>query len=716
MTLLTSSVHAEGVLPVSQLKPYVDQFNADDRESFQGSFPNSQAWEFLSANIPLFECPDKEIEKTYYFRWWTFRKHLVETPDGWVITEFLPNVSWSGKYNTINCAAAHQIREGRWLKDQKFAKGYLDYWLTKGGRVHAYSFWVADSALAWCEVTGDQKQAVAWLPLLVKNYQSWEASNLDPVTGLFWQWDGIDGMEGSIGLHGFRPTINSYMYGDALAIARIAEMSGQPDLAVTYRAKAEKIKKLVQERLWNEEHQFFEIRRSPLGLGVARIWVNNDPALTQTAKVSASTPGKPDLLKDSRVPVKSSDLSLGAFQFDRRIGTKEWIQYDFPQETDISSCQFFLANAGIFVPPQSVKVFQLSEGGWKEIPQSPDGPQSKASPNAKPRPENGSSKGSPFLLSRWNVISFPTIRTRAIRLEFEMEGTDRQAAQLSQVRELIGYVPWCFNLPDSKYGVAWKQITDPKGFSAPYGLTTAEQRHPEFAVQYDRHECMWNGPIWPFATTQTLNALANYLNNEPQPTVTRKDYFEALRTYALSQRLKLEDGKVVPWVDEDQNPFTGDWIARTCILAWEKKDPKKWQIKGGTSDRGKDYNHSNFCDLVINGLVGLRPQADNTVVVNPLVPEGLWEYFCLDRVSYHGRMLTILWDKTGKHYGKGAGLRVLADDKEIASSPTLSKVTGKLSKQQSPKTKARTPEGNPPALTVSTCSSTLTPLFIHDVP
>ena len=81
---------------------------------------------------------------------------------------------------------------------------------------------------------------------------------------------------------------------------------------------------------------------------------------------------------------------------------------------------------------------------------------------------------------------------------------------------------------------------------------------------------------------------------------------------------------------------------------------------------------------MINGLVGLRPQADNTVVVNPLVPEGLWEYFCLDRVSYHGRMLTILWDKTGKHYGKGAGLRVLADDKEIASSPTLSKVTGKL--------------------------------------
>ena len=172
--------------------------------------------------------------------------------------------------------------------------------------------------------------------------------------------------------------------------------------------------------------------------------------------------------------------------------------------------------------------------------------------------------------------------------------------------------------------------------------------------------------------------MANYLNREPQPALTRKDYFNALRTYALSHRMKLEGGNVVPWIDEDQNPFTGDWIARTCILKWEKTDTKKWQIKGGTSDRGKDYNHSAFCDLVINGLIGVRPQADASVVVNPLVPEGVWDYFCLDRVPYHGRMLTILWDKTGKRYGKGAGLRVFADGKEIASNPTLTRVTGKL--------------------------------------
>ena len=357
------------------------------------------------------------------------------------------------------------------------------------------------------------------------------------------------------------------------------------------------------------------------------------------------------------MPAKSTDMSLGSFSFDRRMGTQEWLQYELPKPTEISSCQVYLLKAGMFETPESGRVLYRKNGEWKEV---------------------ADAKGEVTKLNRWNTITFPAVLADAIKFEFTMQGTNRDAAQLSNVREQIGYVPWYFDLPDSQFGVAWKQLIDPKGFSAPFGLTTAEQRHPEFAVQYDRHECMWNGPVWPFSTTQTLTALANYLNREPQPVISRKDYFEALLTYSNSQRLKLDDGKVVPWIDEDQNPFTGDWIARTCILKWEKTDPKRWKIKGGTSDRGKDYNHSAFCDLVINGLIGVRPQSDNTVVVNPLVPEGAWDYFCLDRVSYHGRMLTILWDKTGKRYGRGAGLRVLADDKEIAQSPTLSRVVGKL--------------------------------------
>ena len=62
-------------------------------------------------------------------------------------------------------------------------------------------------------------------------------------------------------------------------------------------------------------------------------------------------------------------------------------------------------------------------------------------------------------------------------------------------------------------------------------------------------------------------------------------------------------------------------------------------------ERSRYYNHSTFNDLMITGLIGLRPRMDNTVEVNPLIPEGKWDYFCLDNVLYHGRNLTILWDK-----------------------------------------------------------------------
>jgi len=162
--------------------------------------------------------------------------------------------------------------------------------------------------------------------------------------------------------------------------------------------------------------------------------------------------------------------------------------------------------------------------------------------------------------------------------------------------------------------------------------------------------------------------LANALNDYPQESVTRRDYFETLTTYAKSHRLKREDGTVVPWIDENLNPDTGDWIARTRLKSC--KDGT-WNAGKGGVERGKDYNHSTFCDLIITGLVGLRPQTDGTVVVNPLLPDDTWDYFCLDGISYHGRTLSIFYDKTGERYNKGKGLRILADGKEIGSRETL---------------------------------------------
>lgn len=167
----------------------------------------------LATNIPLFECLDREIETIYYFRWWNFPKHITETLGGFVITEFLPKVNWSGKYNTISCPAGHHFREGRWMRDPKVLEDYAQFWFRKGGQPRRYSFWAADSILQRELVLGDFTQAIELLPDLIANDEAWEKSHLG-TDGLFWQKDDSDGMEVSIGGaksggKGERPTINS---------------------------------------------------------------------------------------------------------------------------------------------------------------------------------------------------------------------------------------------------------------------------------------------------------------------------------------------------------------------------------------------------------------------------------------------------------------------------------------------------------------------------
>ena len=529
---------AEDAPPALVLKPdsfqhYVEQFNKNDEELYVNYVPNEKAWDFLKANIPLLECPNKDIEEIYYFRWWTFRKHLKETPDGFVVTEFLPKVSWSGKHNTISCPAGHHLYEGRWLRDQKFLNDYSLFWFRKGGEPRRYSFWAADAIWARYLTNHDANLPKELLPDLIRNYEAWEKSRLDPTTGLFWQIDDRDGMEVSIGGSGLRATINSYMYGDAIAIANIADLTAQKDaaqkdaaqkdaaqkdIAKTYRDKATAIKKLVQEKLWDPDAKFFKV----LGR-------------------SADKQGKVTI-----------------------------------------------------------------------------------------------------------------------------------AEKLADVREEHGYTPWYFNLPDRDKGYeeAWKQLMDPQGFFAEYGPTSAEQRHPGFKISYKGHGCQWNGPSWPYATSVTLTALANVLNNYKQTAISKADYLKTLEIYTKSHHLKRDDGKVLPWIDENIDPLTGVWIDRLRSQEWNK-DPNLQQ-------HGKDYNHSSYTDLIITGLVGLRPAADNKVTVNPLLPENTWDYFCLDNVPYHGHDLTILWDKSGEKYGKGKGLKLFIDGKEAAHAETLTKITGTL--------------------------------------
>ena len=53
--------------------------------------------------------------------------------------------------------------------------------------------------------------------------------------------------------------------------------------------------------------------------------------------------------------------------------------------------------------------------------------------------------------------------------------------RFSDAREAIGFIPWYFELPNCSYEDAWRQLIDPNGFSAPFGITTAERDIPNSA-------------------------------------------------------------------------------------------------------------------------------------------------------------------------------------------------------------------------------------------
>ncbi|MGQ8335146.1 MGH1-like glycoside hydrolase domain-containing protein [Sunxiuqinia sp. A32] len=510
------------ILGWNDFSNYINQFNEEDEELYVQYVPNDQAGIFLKENIPYFQCPDKELEKSYYFRWWTFRKHIKNTPAGFVITEFLPDVPWAGKYNTICCPAGHHFYEGRWLHNSTFLHDYANFWFKGGGSPRSYSFWAANSILAFTSIIQNNELVIDLLPYLVENYEEWEKSNLCE-DGLFWQVDNRDGMEVSVGGSGKRATINSYMIGDAKAIAQIAKAAGNTELMNTYNEKAEKLTKLLLATLWDSKDEFFKT-----------------------------------------MPLKSEELEK--LKENQYLGT-------------------FTKYAG-------------------------------------------------------------------------------DTMKLVDVRELHGYTPWYFNIPENKHSVAWKFLFASSGFKAPYGPTTTEQSHPGFEVIYEGHECQWNGPSWPFATSITLKALANLLRNYNQSIISKSDFVQLLQTYSNSHRRINEKGKKVCWIDENINPFTGDWISRTMLKA------RGYEYK----ERGKDYNHSAFCDFVISDLVGIRPSMDDTLTIYPLVPADYWDWFCLDQVKYHDKIISIIWDRDGTKYHKGEGFSVFVDGELKKNLPTIGKL------------------------------------------
>ena len=237
---------------------YFDKFDANDPELFPTLIKNSEAKAFLIENAPRLYCPDEVIEETFAFRTWTMRKHIRHTEAGYVITEFLPDVRWAGKYNTINCPLFHHLREFRWLKT---ADDYLDYitFFTRGeGARYSYHNPALAAMYDYCILTKNEEYLIKNVDALEAYFDGWADEHLT-ANGLYWSIDDREGTEFSISgttpdlkvLRGFRPIMNACMYGDAIALSKIEKLCGREAEAEKYLEKAKNIKAAFDAKLWD---------------------------------------------------------------------------------------------------------------------------------------------------------------------------------------------------------------------------------------------------------------------------------------------------------------------------------------------------------------------------------------------------------------------------------------------------------------------------------
>lgn len=240
-----------------------------------------------------------------------------------------------------------------------------------------------------------------------------------------------------------------------------------------------------------------------------------------------------------------------------------------------------------------------------------------------------------------------------------------------RARELAGYVPWMFDLvpDDPRYASAWAHLLDPAMFAGHRGMRTVEAGYEHYMKQYrylgDAPECQWNGPVWPYQTTQVLLGMANLLDHHTaKGPINRSNYMRLLRQYAAIH--VKPDGTLD--LEENYHPETGKPIVGL--------------------ERSHHYFHSGFIDLIITGLVGLRPRADEILEVNPLIPftadPNTLGWFRAEKIPYHGHDVAVTWDADGNHFGAGKGLFIEVDGVVVSHRQRLERVVVPLGSSKLP--------------------------------
>ncbi len=527
--LLTSST-----VPMSAQKSPIEEPTIPREAMAQQYFGADAPW-FLR-NIPFLEIDDTKIQQVYFYRWKLLRSHVREIgPQGTTILEFLDNVPWARQpYTDLNDSASFHLMEARWMRDPTVVDDLIDHLYTGAANDRHFSESIAAATEATTLVTGDPGPALKHLDTMQHIYNAWD-DHFDRVRNLYWIEPLPDATEytissidasgagftehpstnqnhnGFTGGFAYRPSINSYQYANAMAIARIAVQARLLDVAKDYRERAERLRSAMLAQLWNPTLEHF------------------------TDRYQQSTP---------------------------------------------------YVTVGDFI----------------------------------------------------------------------------------RGRELVGYVPWAFELPPNDtspsskaYAKAWSHLVSPDQLAGSHGLRTVEPSYPRYLTQYrydqatGRPECQWNGPSWPFQTSQALTGLANFLDDYSPAAISAADYLRLLRQY--TRQHFLSPGK--PDIEEDYNPDTGAPIVGL--------------------PRSHHYFHSTYIDLILSGLIGIRPRVDNTFEVDPLIPTQSGaghriHYFALQNLAYHHHDISLFYDEDGSRYHIGSGLSIFVDHRRVSGPDPLAPI------------------------------------------
>jgi hypothetical protein len=151
------------------------------------------------------------------------------------------------------------------------------------------------------------------------------------------------------------------------------------------------------------------------GVGEMTVWIPRDPELMQemprptlawrsTARASHVWAGDSvDALHDQKEPASSADDSIPRHTFWDHRGTTEWLQYDFPEPTEISATAVYWfddTGVGQCRVPESWRVLVRDGEEWVPV-------------------ETEESCGT--AADTWHRVSFAPVETDAIRLEMQLK-------------------------------------------------------------------------------------------------------------------------------------------------------------------------------------------------------------------------------------------------------------------------------------------------------